>query len=597
MWLDDTDTTTDATDTTTTDSTTTTLTPQQKMSTLLSVDSFKNARPNMVSFSDSEIQECINTSMDMLDALCGGLISQVCGYNVVDDRTTLDTTNQLYRTDFQMSQLTRAFIIQTQYTLNLGNDFSIGSTSMSTGGLNGAFQRPADRDIYAPGVKEALRLAGVYTYQAFGLTTQDNTNLVNINDLLTRETADGRYVQTYQKNGAIGSIAQIDSNLMVSFVDPSSVSFNITQAKTIWDPQNSTYQPIDKVSNIAWISGANKNVDTPQEVDTKIQTAINNVPQLTYISFYAGEILAFATDNDYQQFKNETGTTDDDFRNLYVDGSTWIFKSLGSNIESKSMYLLDLDKVPEFVDLKNQVATNTTDIATNTTSITNLTTQQNTNTTNITALQNQQTTNTNNITTLQTTISNLPNNYVTISTSQILTGAKYFTNGLIIRQKQGYSGYIQYQNSTGGVLDNIGFIKEADTTNNLLTFTFQNSKVINVPNIDTTSTAFTDTSLVPKSYVDTQIANLPTERYIDTTVNTDIYTIPISDDLELQQFGVADLPDQDILFISISLPDNVRRYSILQINTDNKISILATNLSPNGSGITNGVAVRIYYYQ
>lgn len=582
MWLlDDTTTTTDATtdSTDTTDTTTTTLTPQQKMSTLLSVDSFKNARPNMVSFSDSEIQECINTSMDMLDALCGGLISQVCGYNVVDDRTTLDTTNQLYRTDFQMSQLTRAFIIQTQYTLNLGNDFSIGSTSMSTGGLNGAFQRPADRDIYAPGVKEALRLAGVYTYQAFGLTTQDNTNLVNINDLLTRETADGRYVQTYQKNGAIGSIAQIDSNLMVSFVDPSSVSFNITQAKTIWDPQNSTYQPIDKVSNIAWISGANKNVDTPQEVDTKIQTAINNVPQLTYISFYAGEILAFATDNDYQQFKNETGTTDDDFRNLYVDGSTWIFKSLGSNIKSIAMYQLDLEQYQEFVDLQNQVATNTT---------------------NITNLQNQQTTNTNNITTLQTTISNLPNNYVTISTSQILTGTKYFTNGLIIRQKQGYSGYIQYQNSTGGVLDNIGFIKEADTTNNLLTFTFQNSKVINVPNIDTTSTAFTDTCLVPKSYVDTKAPALKSVSYSGVGGGTNFISMGtqlISPSLSVDTLIFDTLPTDlnYIVYIVATDTPNIKYFPVSQNITNGDYT--ATIIYDTGQGQTGllNSAITIYY--
>lgn len=622
MWLDDTDTTTTTTDTTdTTDSTTdTTLV-------FLSVDDFLQLRPAMSTFDDNEIQECINTSTELLNALCNGLVEQVIDYNLVADRTTLDTANELYRTDFEFKQLKLAVVLQTQYTLNLGNDFSQGSQSMSTGGLNASFQRPENRDIYAPGVKELLRIARVYVFQEWGLKFQNSLNGgedIDLSNYYNKDDSNTRFVAYYQPNSPINSIAVINANNMVSFTDPTTIKFANYQAQQVLDPTDNQYKSVGDIINSAWIGGYNKNVYTIPETTAAIQTALKALPTLTYISVYAGEILVFPTDNDYQQFKNVTNTTDDDFKTFYGANPDWTYKQVTKNIESTAIYDIDFTQYPEWVDLQNQVNTNTTNIATNTANIT-------TNATNITN-------NTNAITAIQ-------KDYVTTDTAQLITATKTFNNGFQLQHTTNWAPIINFLQSDNSVVAMLGYTTFSNMTATNNKFTLRGPSLFEMENSDINGSGFTDNCLVPKKYVDNQIAsvnnvdwdniqasnvnfatatditasatytpqndnslvtksyidtaisNLPTERYIDTTVNTDIYTIPISSDLELQQFGVADLPDQDILFISISLPDNVRRYSILQINQDNKISILATNLSPNGSGITNGVAVRIYYYQ
>lgn len=245
------------------------------------------------------------------------------------------------------------------------------------------------------------------------------------------------------------------------------------------------------------------------------------------------------------------------FTSLVTDEFNWspkltdILYELEKNMDYWNQQLAEFDqKFQDLEDLVNSdddnektlgaqvvknttnIATNTTNIATNTTNITNLQNQQNTNTSNITTLQNQQKTNASDISTLQTQLSNISNNYVTISTSQILTGAKYFTNGLIIRQKEGYSGYIQFQNEEGDILDNIGFIKEADTLNALLTFSFQKSKVINVPSYDLTSQAFGDNSLVTKKYVDQALTNgSDIQDYLNRDVSN---TVTVSNNQQFQ---------------------------------------------------------------
>lgn len=461
------------------------LTAEQKTATLLTVDMFKESRPNMVSFSNEEIQECINTSIDMLDALCGGLILQVCDYNIVDDRTTLDTTNDLYRNDFELKQITRAFIIQTQYTLNLGNDFSVGSSSMSSGGLNGSFQRPIDRDIYAPGVKEALRLARVYVYQSFGLDKKKNQELVNINDLVTREVADNRYLQKYQANGEVGSIAQLDNNKMVTFVSPSDVSFNITQAKTIYDSQDSTYKQIEEIPNLGWVAGAKKNIITPEEVEEKITQRLKNELNLQYPLFYAGEILTFENDNAYQLFKQKSGTTDDDFTNLYVDGSTWIYKQVGSDITKNGFGKIDLTGNESFQTLEDVVG--------------NIKTEAEDVNVRLTDLENQA---------------------VKITGNQMVNGEKKFAD-LNIKRVTGKMPYITFLGTNDEKVALVGYTSYVNFQNNNNTFMFAGPKNINVPNFDSTASDFGDNSLITKKYVEDQVTTATTTLLDDSKAYTD----------------------------------------------------------------------------
>lgn len=430
----------------------------------LTPEEFLELRPAMSTFTNEEIQECINSSTEILNALCNGLVEKVIDYNLVEDRSTLDTLNTLYRTDFEFKQLRLAIVIQTQYTLHLGNDYTQGSSSMSTGGLNASFQRPEKRDIYAPGVKEMLRIARVFVFQDFSLRLQKNnvdTNLLN--NYYDKSVSDTRFVKNYQENGTAGTIAVLDNNKMVSFQNPSDITFKNYQANEILDTNDNTYKTIDKVDNIAWVSGFNKNVNTIPETETQIQTALDNLPQLKLISVYGGQILSFPTQNDYEKFKQVTNTTDDNFTDYYVNGSTWIYKYCPNNIETQAYYTFDLDNNADFENLKAKVDTNTTNIT------------------------------------------NLQNKALLIDTNQTITGSKTITNTLKIKQVSKVAPFIQFQNASGAVLSNVGYTNSSGVNANI--FNFNGVKIINAPNLDTTSSDFTNTCLVPKSYVDSKQVN------------------------------------------------------------------------------------------
>ena len=426
----------------------------------LTPEEFLELRPAMSTFTNEEIQECINSSTEILNALCNGLVEKVIDYNLVADRSTLDTLNTLYRTDFEFKQLRLAIVIQTQYTLHLGNDYTQGSSSMSSGGLNASFQRPEKRDIYAPGVKEMLRIARVFVFQDFSLKLQKN-NVDNnlLNNYYDKSVSDTRFVKNYQENGTAGTIAVLDNNKMVSFQNPSDITFKNYQANEILDPNSNSYKPITEIDNIAWVSGFNKNVNTIPETETQIQNALDNIPHLKLISVYGGQILSFPTQNDYEKFKQATNTTDNDFTDYYVNGSTWIYKYCPNNIETQAYYTFDLDGNADFNNLKAKVEEN--------------------------------------ITTL--------NKAVLVDTEQTISGSKTITNTLKIKQATGVAPFLQFQNVSGTTLSNIGYISTAGVNKNI--FTFMGVKTINAPNIDITSTDFTDTCLVPKSYVDSKSVN------------------------------------------------------------------------------------------
>lgn len=630
MWLDDTDTTTTTTDTTdTTDSTDSTTTDTQPL-VFLSVNDFLQLRPAMSTFDDNEIQECINTSTELLNALCNGLVEQVINYNLVADRTTLDTANELYRTDFEFKQLKLAIVLQTQYTLNLGNDFSQGSQSMSTGGLNASFQRPENRDVYAPGVKELLRIARVYVFQEWGLKFQNSLmggEDIDLSNYYNKDDSNTRFVAYYQPNSPVNSIAVINANNMVSFTDPTTINFANYQAQQVLDPTDNQYKSVGDIINSAWIGGYNKNVYTIPETTTAIQTALKALPELTYISVYAGEILVFPTDNDYQQFKNVTNTTDNDFKTFYGANPDWSYKQVTKNIESTAIYQLDLEQYPEFVDLQNQVNTNTTNIATNTANIA-------TNTTNITN-------NTNAITAIQ-------NDYVTTDTAQLITATKTLNNGFQLQHTKNWAPIIKFLETDNSVVAMLGYTTFSDMTASNNKFTLQGPALFEMVNADIDGTGFTDNCLVPKKYVDNQIATIPTIDWSNiqassvnfpnaTNINVANGYTPINDnslatksyvdskvDLKFFQTTIATsspyitapapagggtttiatvitltdstYTDRDIAFIEDTLASEAkpRRHSALLIGTDNSICYIGAP-PPDGS-LDVGAIINVYYY-
>jgi hypothetical protein len=59
--------------------------------------------------------------------------------------------------------------MQTQYFINLGNDYTDGSTSFNASGISASFQRPLDKKNIAPGVFILLQKGRVYELQSYDL--------------------------------------------------------------------------------------------------------------------------------------------------------------------------------------------------------------------------------------------------------------------------------------------------------------------------------------------------------------------------------------------------------------------------------------------
>ena len=355
----------------------------------LSPEDFLIYRPNMTSYSTSEIQEAINVSDEMIDALTNGLSSKVINFNLVEDRTTLDTTNELYRTDYEWDKLKIAFVSQTQYTMQMGNNWTQGSDSFSSGGINAAFQRPTNRDIYAPTLRELLRVARVYVLQSIGIdnSIKRNKNCSNIFDnYYTKEQSDTRFVKVLQEGATPGQVAIINTNKQVAFADANTIDFKIYKTDEILY-KNGQYYKIYELPDVAWVSGSNKNVFSEQETISKINELITAFPDLNITLFYQGEVITLSSPINWDEFKKKTGTTDADFKVQYNNDNS-VTATFLSDLVINGMYQVDgstidlnnnatfqnLSQTIETIrsNLQNAVNTNKTNIETNTTDIQNL---------------------------------------------------------------------------------------------------------------------------------------------------------------------------------------------------------------------------------
>lgn len=215
---------------------------------LLDVSTFLEERPAMSAFGENEIQEGILTAFNLINGECANLPYKVLEYNLNEER---DTKHELYRNEFEMDQFKQAIVTQTQYTLNMGNDFSQGSSTFSSGGVSASIQRPEKRDILAPGVVKFLTNARLYVLQMFNGTQKPLDNKKCENPYLTYTLGDSRYVQKYQENGTSGNICVLDENKMVSFVTPNDITFKSYEADKILD-RDGQYKFIQDINNLAF---------------------------------------------------------------------------------------------------------------------------------------------------------------------------------------------------------------------------------------------------------------------------------------------------------------------------------------------------------
>ena len=183
---------------------------------ILTVNEFVNERPDLAIHSELTIQSAIYSSATLLNSICNGLINEVWEYNTPDpDDNSIDSgmnapdpSSPLYRTQFELDCIKEAFIQQTQYSINLGNDYTTGAISGSIGNVNYSSSRNDNQDKIAPAVLTLLQKARVYQInQLVNLRDAklecdvfyDNVDKCDL-EYLTYSTGDTRYVRQYQPN-------------------------------------------------------------------------------------------------------------------------------------------------------------------------------------------------------------------------------------------------------------------------------------------------------------------------------------------------------------------------------------------------------------
>lgn len=237
---------------------------------ILTVLSFLEERPDMEVHTDKTIQSAIYQVAGMLNAKTGGLIQKVWDYSVVDRTnngsdngfTQPDPNGVYYRSPEQLAFIKQAFIEQTQYNINLGNDYTQGGGSYSMGNVNASFSRPENRDIFAPMVEYLLQQARVLDLQDFLVESKTTTSTNGIETpaidydckCLTENYANLTYLKKYQPDANVGRVATVNNANIITF-EPVQKVFDDAgglKAKEIWDPVEQIYKQINQFDISYW---------------------------------------------------------------------------------------------------------------------------------------------------------------------------------------------------------------------------------------------------------------------------------------------------------------------------------------------------------
>lgn len=234
---------------------------------ILTVVAFLEERPDMEVHTDKTIQSAIFQVAGMLNAKTGGLIQKVWDYSVVDRTnngsdngfTQPDPNGVYYRSPEQLAFIKQAFVEQTQYNINLGNDYTQGGGSYSMGNVNASFSRPENRDIFAPMVEYLLQQARVLDLQDF-LVESKTTNGIETPAIdydckcLTENYANLTYLKKYQPDADVGRVATVNNANIITF-EPVQKVFDDAgglKAKEIWDPVEQIYKQINQFDISYW---------------------------------------------------------------------------------------------------------------------------------------------------------------------------------------------------------------------------------------------------------------------------------------------------------------------------------------------------------
>ena len=240
---------------------------------VLDVEFFRLERPNMSSFDTDEIQTAINSSLALLDAECNGLIQEVWFIT--------DVESKFYRTGKEKNYIREAAIMQTQYFINLGNDYTDGSTSFNASGISASFQRPLDKKNIAPGVFILLQKGRVYELQSYDLGGNNFGKKPTANSLVNYVqfgVGDVRYV-TYNQmpyNRQEGSLLYVEKG-EIKFFTVEQLDLTVPRAYLLWDKATKSFEDIHDVKDIAFFGNQLDNAITRQEAEELIAASPSGV--------------------------------------------------------------------------------------------------------------------------------------------------------------------------------------------------------------------------------------------------------------------------------------------------------------------------------
>ena len=342
---------------------------------LINYSIFIEKRPDMEIHTEVAIVSCINSAYVLLDGECASLISQVDKFNMVDDRSQLDTNHELYRTDFELGQLQEALVFQVQYVLNMGNDFTVGGGSYSIGNINSSYSRPEGRELIAPGVYKLLSNARVYHLNAFGSFSNTNTNEIPLSTSKEiMERVKNEYVAQNQPNAQVGNVAYINQSHQVSFGSPQDLQITTYNTNRIAGPEGyrNNFYEIDSVPNIAFFG--------PDYNGT--YSAVHRQEMIDYVNQNAGENLGQEIAQINQNIANinqEQITQNTNISNNANEINSLKAKDIEQNNRLTQLEQETEDNFNEIANIKtkdqqqdNSIQSNTTNIQTNTNNITAL---------------------------------------------------------------------------------------------------------------------------------------------------------------------------------------------------------------------------------
>lgn len=287
---------------------------------IVTVEVFIQNRPDMEIHSPKSITTAILTAATLLNSECNNLINDVWEFNRLQPA---NPNNDLFRSDYELSQIKEAIISQTQYNLNMGNDFAIGGGSYSIGNVNASYNRPENRPALAPGVLKLLQNARVYVLTDFGKLFNKKTGKDCINPAVAqKDWADAKFLEKHHPNAKVGNVAYIDNQHNINFGNPQDLNITTYRTKLIAGGRGNhqDFYQIDEVPNIAFFGNDDFGTYSAVQRGELKQMGINPV-DLKKVWDPINSVYKFINDFDISYWNGIT--KEQAYFAIYASGTVW----------------------------------------------------------------------------------------------------------------------------------------------------------------------------------------------------------------------------------------------------------------------------------